>query len=138
MRQLLKRLAAITFGSLLFVSLKTILVALLHWLTTLPAWLNYFIVSVSVSLLGWVYHSLVSFRVPLNRETLIRYVQQAVVLKVLDFCLYNGFVYAAHVDVRWAVLVTGAVVFVTRAPVYLKYVFVPVSGDIPRQPILGE
>ncbi len=120
----IRRLATITFGSLMFVGLKTALVALLHWLTDMPAWLTYAIVTVSVSILGWIYHSKASFGVPLNRQTLIRYVNQAIFLKIVDYVIYNGMVYGAHVDVRWAVLVTGAIVFTTRVLVYLKYVFV--------------
>ncbi|MGI9628500.1 MAG: hypothetical protein ACR2QM_16825 [Longimicrobiales bacterium] len=122
-RTTLRQLMFVTLGSLMFVSLKTLLVALLHALAQLAPWLNYLIVTLSVSLLGWVYHSRVSFQRPLTRATLLRYGQQAVALKILDYGIYNGLVYGMQVDLRWAVLVTGAIVFSTRIPVYFKYVF---------------
>jgi len=120
----IQRLAAITLGSLMFVCLKTGIVALIHYLTGMPAWLNYLIVTISVSILGWIYHSKVSFQIGLSRRTLIRYVQQAIALKIADYAIYNGLVYLASTDIRLAVVITGGIVFTTRVFVYVKYVFV--------------
>ena len=120
---LLRRIAIITLGSLMFVILKTGLVALIHTWIGLPAWLNYLTVTVSITLVGWVYHSRISFQIPLSWRTLGRYIQQAVALKIVDYMLFNGLVYVAGVDVCVAVLVTGALVFTTRVVLYVKYVF---------------
>lgn len=120
---LLRRIAIITLGSLMFVILKTGLVALIHTWIGLPAWLNYLTVTVSITLVGWIYHSRISFQIPLSWRTLGRYIQQAVALKIVDYVLFNGLVYVAGVDVCVAVLVTGALVFTTRVVLYVKYVF---------------
>lgn len=125
---LLSRLVKVTCGSALFVTLKTLLVWGVAVATPLPAWANYACVTVGISLLGWVYHSKVSFDQPLTRRTLGRYVQQAVALKVVDYGLYNGLVYGVGADVVLAVLVTGGLVFATRVVVYLKYVFAPTGA----------
>jgi hypothetical protein len=126
------RAAAILGGSLFFLLLKTGLVSAVDAVVGWPAWLNYLIVTVAVTLLGWVYHSKVSFRLPLSRVTLRRYLAQAIALKVLDNVLYNVFVYLLGVGVTVAVLVTGSTVFVIRFSVYVKYVFAPSveSADI--------
>jgi hypothetical protein len=120
---LLRRIAIITVGSLMFVILKTGLVALIHSWIGIPAWLNYLTVTVSITFVGWVYHSKISFQIPLRRQTLGRYVQQAIALKVVDYVVFNGLVYVAGVNVCVAVLITGALVFTTRVVVYVKYVF---------------
>lgn len=121
----LRQLVLVVGGSACFLILKTGLVALISHLTGLPPWLNYLIVTLSVSVLGWLYHSKVSFRVPLNRRTLHRYVHQAIVLKVVDYALFNGLVYGLEVDLRLAVIVTGGIVFSSRIFIYLHYVFTP-------------
>ena len=118
------KFATITFGSAMFVSLKTAMVAAIDHLTIVPPLANYGFVTLSVTLLGWLYHSKVSFDQPLTRRTLWRYLQQAAVLKALDYALYAGLVKVGHLDPWTAVLATGAVVFTTRVVVYLKYVFV--------------
>ena len=118
------KLATITFGSGLFISLKTAMVAAIDHLTLVPPLANYAFVTLSVTLLGWLYHSKVSFDQPLTRRTLWRYLQQAAVLKALDYALYAGLVKLGGLDPWTAVLATGAVVFATRVVVYLKYVFV--------------
>jgi len=120
---LLRRIAVITLGSLMFVILKTGLVALVHAWFGLPAWLNYLTVTLSITLVGWVYHSKVSFQIPLSWRTLGRYIQQAVALKVADYVIFNGLVYVAGIDMCVAVLITGALVFSTRVVLYMKYVF---------------
>lgn len=121
------RAAAILGGSLFFLLLKTALVSAVDAIVGWPAWCNYLIVTIAVTLLGWIYHSKVSFRLPLSRATLRRYLAQAIALKVLDNLLYSVFVYLLGVGLTVAVLVTGATVFVIRFGVYVKYVF---SSDV--------
>lgn len=122
------RTTAILGGSLMFLLLKTVLVTAVDALWGWPAWCNFLCVTVAVSLLGWVYHSKVSFRQPLNRATLRRYIAQAIALKLLENVLYNVFVYLLGIGITVAVVVTGATVFAIRFGVYIKYVFAPHSA----------
>lgn len=122
--ELLKRLIRITLGSLMFMLIKVGLVALIQSLFCIPAWANYLIVTVSVSIFGWIYHSKISFRMPLSRSTLARYGEQAISLKFIDYLLYNCLVYICGIDLRWAVLITSGIVFSMRICIYIKYVFV--------------
>lgn len=121
----LRRAVAILSGSLVFLLLKTALVLVVDVAVGCPAWCNYLGVTVTVILLGWVYHSKVSFQMPLSWATLRRYVIQAVAITMLDYALFNSFVYLLNVDLTLAVFVTSATVFVVRFGVYVKYVFAP-------------
>ena len=125
-----RQLMPIVLGSALFASIKAGLVLLIATTTHIPPWLNYLLVIVGISLLGWVYHSKVSFKVPLTRRTLVRYVQQAVLLKITDYMLYTLAVYVIHIHPAISVLVVSAVIFVVRVIVYIKYVYAsaPASG----------
>ena len=136
------RFIKITIGSLIFMLVKLGCVAFLHYIVGLSPWLNYGVVTISVSILGWIYHSKISFGQPLTRQTLVRYAQQAIVLKILDYAIYNALVYAASVDLRIAVLFTSGLVFATRVLVYVKYVFVtterPESHGTDSGEVLGK
>lgn len=118
-----KQLVAITSGSIVFLALKTGLVALMNQLTNIEAWLNYLIVSLLITVCGWLYHSKISFRRRLTMSVLYRYCNQAVALKALDYAVYNGLVYGMGINVILAVPLTSGMVFVTRVIVYFKYVF---------------
>ncbi len=141
-----RQLAIVVGGSFMFMCLKAGLVAVIHALTALPAWLNYGIVTVSVSLLGWVYHSKLSFSVPMTRRSLRRYIEQAIALKLLDYAAYNGLVYLGGFREGfgpvWAVLVTSVFVFALRLILYVKYVFVvdtpPQNQQAPKEQTQSE
>ncbi len=113
----------ICFGSLLFVSLKSILVWFVARSWDILPWANYAIVTVSITLIGWVYHSKVSFRLPLTKGTLWKYLTQAFVIKTGDYILYNVFVYVVKIDIVLSVVVTGSVIFIVRILTYFNFVF---------------
>lgn len=119
----IRKLVAIVAGSAMFMGLKIALLLGLEHLNSLPVWLNYAVVTISISLIGWVYHSKVSFRQPLTRQTLRRYVEQAISLKLLDYVMVNALTYLLHTPPAFAVVVTSGFVFLTRVVVYMKYVF---------------
>lgn len=120
-----RRMIAIVGGSFFFMLMKTGLVWLLMWLfPTLEAWLNYLIVTTSVTFIGWAYHSTVSFQTGFTKRSLKRYVAQAIVLKALDYGLFNLFVYVLLVLEPLAVILTSGIVFTLRVTTYFKYVFV--------------
>lgn len=129
MRRTARRLMPIVLGSGMFAALKAGLVLLIDSTTTIEPWLNYLIVLVGISVLGWVYHSKVSFKVPLTKQTFIRYVQQAVALKALDYGLYTLLVYGLVLNPALSVLLVSGLIFILRVIVYIKYVYVVSVAD---------
>lgn len=129
-----RRIRIITLGSLCFLLLKAGLVELLELADRFPLWLNYLMITVSISLLGWVYHARLSFRQELTLRSLRRYIEQAVGLKILDYALVTMAVYLFSIRPLWAVIVIGGFLFVTRVFLYIKYVYktpFTENGDFP-------
>jgi len=118
----IKQVTRVVAGSFVFFTLKATLVFVLVTHGSLPAWANYLLVHLFLTLLGWVYHSKVSFRVALSRVTFIRYIKQAIVLKATDYVLYNVLVYWLGLNEIVSVFLTAGI-FVIRVIVFLKYVF---------------
>ena len=119
----IRTLALIMIGSLFFLGLKVLIVFMVDTVFGIEPWINYLIVTTSITSLGWLYHSKVSFGINLSGKTFGRYVNQAVILKITDYFAYNFFVYILGVDIRVSVLFSSAMVFVIRVIVYIKYVF---------------
>lgn len=132
-RSFARRMVAIVGGSFFFMLMKMGLVALMEWqYPDMGFWMNYLIVTTSVTLIGWVYHSTISFQTGLNTESLKRYIAQAIVLKALDYGLGNLMFYIVFQEAipKWiAVIPTSALIFTLRVITYFKYVFVTPEPD---------
>ena len=118
------RFLAVFLGSACFLLLKTLLVAAIEGLWGLPAWCAYLAATLAVLGLGWLYHSKVSFQLPLSWFTLRRYFAQAAAMTFLDYVLYSGLVYICGVHLVLSVLLTGGLVFSMRLFLLFRYVFV--------------
>lgn len=114
----------LTLGSLTFACLKFVSVSLIHHFTFFPLYANYASVALALLVIGWVYHSKISFQLPLTLETFWRYMQQAFFLKILDYALFNVWAYGLGLSIFWSVVLTSGVVFTIRVVAYFKYVFV--------------
>lgn len=119
----LQKLFRVILGSLLFMLLKVGLTSVLLSISRAPEWLAYLIVTVSVSIFGWIYHSKISFQIPLNRGSLWRWISQAIVLKLLDFASFNVIFYLLGVPPVWSIILTSGFVFVIRLLVFWRFVF---------------
>jgi len=132
-RSFARRMVAIVGGSFFFMLMKMGLVWLMKWpFPEMEAWLNYLIVTTSVTIIGWLYHSTISFQTGLSVESLKRYVTQAVVLKALDYGIFNlcyYVIFQAKVDEWFIVVPTSALIFTLRVITYFKYVFVTPEPD---------
>jgi hypothetical protein len=113
----------IMLGSLFFLGLKIVLVTIIDLIFGIEPWINYLIVTISITSLGWVYHSKASFGKRLSWATLKRYINQAILLKALDYCAYNSFVYILGGDIKIAVVFSSLIIFSSRVIIYIKYVF---------------
>jgi hypothetical protein len=138
-RSFKRRMITIIGGSFFFMLMKMGLVALMKLpFPEMQAWLNYLIVTTSITVIGWLYHSTISFQTGLTVESMKRYFTQAVVLKALDYGIYNlcfYVIFQKQVD-EWIIVVpTSALIFTLRVITYFKYVFV---ADEPRAGIRNE
>lgn len=76
-------------------------------------------------LIGWFFHSLVSFRQSLGLVGFFRYSQTVFAFKALDFLAFSVLVYAGDVASVFAVLVASAILFLLRFLVLSRFVFAP-------------
>ena len=91
----------------------------------LPHYLSYALLHSALLLIGWLFHSLVSFRQSLRPAGFFRYSQTVFAFKALDFFAFSVLVYAGDVASVLAVLAASATLFLLRFLVLSRFVFAP-------------
>jgi len=134
----IKSLLLVCCGSVLFLTLKLIVVKVLVEYLEFAAWFSYFGASVLISLLGWVYHSKVSFSQALQLDSLRRYVEQAIGLKISENLLFNLLVYFLGFGPLPSVIFVSILVFGFRLWLYFTYVFKTDNSNLQSQPLDNE
>ena len=110
-------------GSTTFLSVKLVWVRANEVYEILPHYQSYVLVHVVLLLLGWLFHSLVSFRRPLGQASFLRYVKTASVFNVCDILSFSLLVHVVGTPPVFAVLLFSAVRFLLRFAVYSRFVF---------------
>ena len=112
-------------GSATFLGFKLAWVGANEAFGLLPPYLSYMILHAVLLLIGWFFHSLVSFRQSLGLVGFFRYSQTVFAFKALDFLVFSVLAYAGDVASVFAVLVASAFLFLLRFLVLSRFVFAP-------------
>ena len=112
-------------GSAAFLVFKLVWVDANDAFGLLPHHLSYLLLHVTLLLIGWFFHSLVSFRQPAGLAGFFRYSQTVFAFKALDFLVFSILVYAGDVASVVAVLTASAILFLLRFLVLSRFVFAP-------------
>ena len=112
-------------GSAVFLGFKLAWVGANEAFGLLPHYLSYMILHAALLLIGWLFHSLVSFRQPPGPAGFFRYSRTVFAFKALDFLIFSVLVYAGDVASFFAVLAVSALLFLLRFLVFSRFVFAP-------------
>ena len=119
------RVALNPAGSATFLGFKLVWVGTNEAFGLLPPYLSYMILHAALLLIGWLFHSLVSFRQSLRPAGFFRYSQTVFAFKALDFFAFSVLVYAGDVASVFAMLAASAILFLLRFLVLSRFVFAP-------------
>jgi len=115
--------ARVFFGSGMLFAFKQVCIALNVWFDWMPMWLLYLIVHVLANIVGWVYHTVVSFRVEFSDRSLFRYVTANIAAALTDYGLFWVFVYPLRLQANLASLFVAGIIFLLRYVLYSRFVF---------------
>ena len=111
-----------SFGSALFFLIKVIWLYLTEQIG-LAAWLSYLIINVVLTVMGWTYHSKVTFKTALNAQTAWRYVNASIGLKLFDYFGFLLLTYVGHIYPVYSAIIMAALQVGARFLTYSNYVF---------------
>ncbi len=118
-------IVCVAAGSATFLGFKLAWVGANEAFGLLPPYLSYMILHAVLLLIGWFFHSLVSFRQSLGLVGFFRYSQTVFAFKALDFLVFSVLAYAGDVASVVAVLTASAILFLLRFLVLSRFVFAP-------------
>lgn len=122
-RSNLNRILHLATGSAMFFVIKLVWVASFEAINAVEPWLSYLFITLLLTLLGWLYHSKITFRTPLSAYGLSRYLKASLGLKVFDYAIFVSLVYAAGLQPVLSVVIAAALLFALRYVAYNSYVF---------------
>lgn len=118
-----RKLFFLYFGYFIFFSIKAIIVYFNDRFSLMPNWFMYLLVHVFLIFPAWIYHSLITFQVPLTYSTLKKQAFQSVGLKVLDYAIFNYLVYPFNMNPTIASVVLTPALTIVRGMTHLKFVY---------------
>ena len=126
------QLTYMSFGSALFFLVK------IGWLYLteqigLAAWLSYLTINIALTLMGWTYHSKVTFKTGLSAQTAWRYINASIGLKLFDYFGFLLLTYMGHINPVVSAIIMSAMQVGARFLTYSTYVFRERDPSAPRR-----
>jgi hypothetical protein len=122
LRKIIAQFSFMTFGSGLFFLIKIGCLYLAGQLGV-AAWLSYLVITVALTIVGWTYHSKVTFKTELSVHTAWRLSHSTVALMLADYLGFLALTYTGRIYPVISAVIMSGILFGVRYLSYSLYVF---------------